>query len=346
MAVFEKHGNWWIDVYVKGKRIRRMIGPDKEVAELVIKDLQVKAAKGEYLGITAERKIRFGDFAEEFLKWSEANKAPMTYVADERVVRKLLKPLWRGKYLAGIRTKDVEDFKALRLQEVAPRSVNREIATMRSMFSKAIEWEYLTKHPMEGIKELKYQKRPPTFLTLDQVHQLLDACENPLLYRFVVIGAFTGMRRSEIESLRWADVDFRRREIRVQESTKNHEYRILPMATLVEEVLKEAQTPFHDLVMTYPNGRPFLHPGVPLTKALQEAELPRIRVHDLRHSFASNLVMLGTPLNVVQKLLGHKKIETTMVYAHLAPNARRAAIDSLVWKREPEEVKEVPAITG
>jgi len=72
-------------------------------------------------------------------------------------------------------------------------------------------------------------------------------------------------------------------------------------------------------------------------KALEKAGLPRIRIHDLRHSFASNLVTAGVPLNVVQELLGHKDIHMTMVYAHLAPNAKRAAVDLLVERPEEEE---------
>ena len=60
MAVFEKNGAWWIDTYVKGKRVRRKIGPDKKTAELVEQDLKIKEAKGEYLGIVEARRIRFG----------------------------------------------------------------------------------------------------------------------------------------------------------------------------------------------------------------------------------------------------------------------------------------------
>ena len=71
--------------------------------------------------------------------------------------------------------------------------------------------------------------------------------------------------------------------------------------------------------------------------ALEKAKLPRIRIHDLRHSFASNLVTAGVPLNVVQELLGHKDIKMTMVYAHLAPNAKRAAVDLLLQDPQEEE---------
>jgi len=201
---------------------------------------------------------------------------------------------------------------------------------------------------MEGVKDLKYQKRLPTFLILEQIDRLLDACDDPLLYRFVLLGAYTGMRRSEIEELKWSDVDFERAEIRVQGNTKNNDYRIVPMADPVKEVLKEAQTPFQEHVLVRPDGRPCRRMEDPFARALERADLPKIRLHDLRHSFASNLVSNGTPLNVVQELLGHKDIKTTMVYAHLAPNAKRAAVDSLAQRRkEPgQEDEREPAATG
>ena len=92
MAVYRKNETWWIDIYIKGKRIRRKIGPDKETAELVEKDLKVKAANGEHLGIMEEHKIRFEDFAREYLEWLQANKAERTYKVDEHIINRRLTP--------------------------------------------------------------------------------------------------------------------------------------------------------------------------------------------------------------------------------------------------------------
>ena len=156
MAVFFRNDAWWIDTYIKGKRIRRKIGPDKETAELVIKDLQLKAARGEHLGIMEERKVRFEDFAKEYLEWSQANKAVRTYETDQHFISRQLIPFFQGKYLASIKAKDIEDYKTLRLRTIKPRSVNRELGTLRSMFTRAVEWQFIKAHPMEGVKDLKY----------------------------------------------------------------------------------------------------------------------------------------------------------------------------------------------
>ena len=337
MAVFLKNEAWWIDTYIKGKRIRRKIGPDKETTELVEKDLQVKAARGEHLGIMEERKIRFEDFATDYLEWSTANKAERTYITDQCIINRQLTPFIQGRHLGSVKPKAVEDYKTHRLRTIQPRTVNRELAVLRSMFTRAIEWQYVKAHPMADIKDLKYQKSPPAFLTLDQLDQLLEACGSPHLYTFVVLAAHTGMRRSETFNLKWADVNFKRAELTVRQ-TKNNEYRIIPMNKPVRDTLKKH--PRHitsELVLAHGEGTAYKGVDHAFHKALEKAGLPRIRIYDLRHSFASNLVTAGVPLNVVQELLGHKDIHMTMVYAHLAPNAKRAAVDLLVERPEEEE---------
>ena len=337
MAVYRKNEAWWIDTYIKGRRIRRKIGPDKETAELVEKDLKVKAAKGEHLGIMEERKIRFEDFAREYLEWCQANKAERTYQVDQHIINRRLTPFFQGHYLASIKPKALEDYKTHRFRTIQPRTVNRELAVLRSMFTRAIEWQFLKAHPMAEVKDFKFQERPPAFLTPDQLGQLLEACNQQRLYVFVILAAHTGMRKSEVFNLRWSDVDFNRAELTVRQ-TKNNEYRIIPMNELVRDTLKEH--PRHitsELVMTHGDGTPYKKVDKAFHTALEKAKLPRIRIHDLRHSFASNLVTAGAPLNVVQELLGHKDIKMTMVYAHLAPNAKRAAVDLLIQSPTGED---------
>ena len=81
-------------------------------------------------------------------------------------------------------------------------------------------------------------------------------------------------------------------------------------------------------------GSPYRDLRAPFEKALQRAKLPRIRIHDLRHTFGSNLVAAGVSLAVVKDLLGHNDIQTTMIYLHLAPDQKRDAVASLVGNAE------------
>jgi hypothetical protein len=75
MGVFKKGRHWYIDYYVKGQRKRKKIGPSKQVAELALAQVEVKIAKGEYLGIYEEKKVTFRQFAPEYLRYSQSNKS-------------------------------------------------------------------------------------------------------------------------------------------------------------------------------------------------------------------------------------------------------------------------------
>ena len=138
------------------------------------------------------------------------------------------------------------------------------------------------------------------------------------------------MRKGELLRLEWRDVSFDRREITVREA-KNNEFRVIPMNQLVWDTLKRHPRHLHsDMVLARSDGEAYSDIRNSFEKALAQAKLPRIRIHDLRHSFASNLVTSGQGLPVVKELMGHKDITTTMIYAHLAPNLKQSAVDALV----------------
>ena len=94
MAVFKEGRFWYIDYYVKGVRKRKKIGPSKQVAELALAQVQVKMAKGEYLGIYEEKKRTFRQFAPEYLAYSQANKAHDSYGRDQGIIQARLMPVF------------------------------------------------------------------------------------------------------------------------------------------------------------------------------------------------------------------------------------------------------------
>jgi integrase len=126
-------------------------------------------------------------------------------------------------------------------------------------------------------------------------------------------------------------VDFKRARIQVvsreEGHTKNYESRTVPMNRLVKEALKKhprrLDTPY---LFYHPSGKPFADVDTSFATALRRSELPHFRFHDLRHTFASWLVMGGVDLRTVQELLGHKDIRMTMRYAHLAPDHMQHAV--------------------
>jgi hypothetical protein len=100
--------DWYIDYRVNGKRYKRRIGPNKKLAEQVLMDVEVKKAKGDYLGIHEAKKILFSDCLSEYLEWAQVNKAPNTYVMN-RYYADRLREAFTG-YLSALTAKQVENF--------------------------------------------------------------------------------------------------------------------------------------------------------------------------------------------------------------------------------------------
>jgi integrase len=342
MGVFKRQGNWWIDFYHQGKRIRRKVGPSKKVAEMALADVQVKKAKNDFLGVCDPKKILFKDFANEYLEYSKANKAKSSYERDDTVIHKHLITVWCKQNLQRITARDIENYKLCRVEKVTASTVNRELALISNMFRKAVEWGYLKEVPMAQMKKIKTGVQHFRYLAHEEIEKLLDACQqspNPQLHVFVVTAINTGMRLGEITALEWKDVDFKRGMISVDNKedhhTKNYEPRTIPMNDQLSEVLarhpRRLDSPY---VFARKTGEKFSKMRTSFENAVKRAGIPHVRFHDLRHTFASHLVMGGVDIRTVQELLGHKDIRVTMRYAHLAPDHMKSAVRVLDRVRE------------
>jgi integrase len=339
MAVYKKGKNLYIDYYVKGWRKRRKIGPSKKLAEQVLQDVHVKMAKGEYLGVYDEKKISFEELGQQYLAYSKANKAKSTYQRRDRFSVAELNSFFRGRYLFDITPQMIEKYKAARLEKVSPATVNRELACLKHMYTKAIEWGCVKTNPVKAVKSLKEPPGRLRYLKADEAEELLKACSGYL--RSIVITALnTGMRKGVILALRWKDVDLENRKITVR-NTKNNETRVIPInKTLYQELLNLSRGSKGEYVFPNGEGRPFGNIKKGFSSALKRAGIEDFRFHDLRHTFGSHLVTQGIDLKTVQQVMGHKVIKMTMRYSHLSPEYVQQAIERLdnVWT--PDEIRE------
>ncbi len=333
MGVFQKNGSWWIDFYHQGKRTRRKVGPSKKLAELALADVQLKQAKNEFLGICEPKKILFKDFAAEYLEYSRANKGKATYERDARCLNQHLSS-WHGESLDRITPKMCEDYKISRVKVVKPGTVNRDLHILKAFFNKAVEWGYLESSPAKGVKPMKLNKGMERFLSPEEANYLLCACkesDNPHLYAIVSVALHTGMRLGEVLGLHWEDVDFKRGQIRVvsrtARPTKTRESRSIPMNRSLAEVLRRHPRRLDTPYLFYDSkGEPFENIEKWFLRLRRRMRIPHFRFHDLRHTFASTLVMAGVDIRTVAELLGHKDISMTMRYAHLAPDHMSKAV--------------------
>jgi integrase len=318
--------DWYIDYRINGKRFKKRIGPNKKLAEQVLMDIKVKKAKGEYLGVHEVKKIAFTDFLQEYLAWARVNKAQKTYELN-RFCGDRLRELFTG-HLAGLTAKQAEGYKVLRRADVSPATVNRELALLKHMCTKAVEWGYLKSNPLKSVKFLKEPPGRLRYLTPAEMDALLVVC--PLHLRPIVVTALhTGMRKSEILGLRWQDLDFTAKTITVRR-TKNNDPKVIPMnQTLAAELPRLPRHVQSVYVFCNPQGKPYDEVKRSFHTACRRAGLQDVRFHDLRHTFASYLVMNNVNLKTVQHLLGHKDIRMTLRYAHLSREHLQAAVGTL-----------------
>jgi len=303
MGVFKKGKNWYIDYYDQNRRRRReMIGPNKRQAEIVLQKRKVEVAEGKFLDIRKERTVSFKEMAREYIEvYSRPNKSSCR--RDKISVKHLLS-FFGEKALQNISPLDVEKYKQKRVKEVAPSTVNREIACLKAIFNKAKELEK------------------------EEITKLVEACPE-YMKSIVIVALNTGMRRGELLKLKWNDIDFRNRIIYILE-TKNNEIRKIPMNNVTfKTLLKVRKNPKSPYVFCKKDGSPYKDIRESFKKALKKAGIQNFRFHDLRHTFASHLVMAGVDLKTVQELLGHKTFTMTLRYSHLSPDHKRRAVDIL-----------------
>ena len=328
MGVFKKGDNWYIDYYVKGRRKRKKIGHSKKLALQALKNVQIKIAKGEYLGIYDEKKTLFDKYTEQYLAYSKTNKSWSTYNRQDRISVARLKPYFKDKYIYEITPQMIERYKSKRLETVSPASVNRELSTLKNMYTMAIKWGYAKTNP---VKEVKLLKEPPgrlRYLKTEVVKALFVSCSDHI-GPIIVTALNTGMRKSELQHLKWANVDFRNQKIAVI-NAKNNESRIIPInKTLYNELHPLSKSSKGEYIFSDRNGRPYGDIKKSFLKALEKAKINDFRFHDLRHTFGSYLVMQGVDLKTVQQIMGHKDIRTTMRYAHLSPEYVQKAVETL-----------------
>jgi integrase len=251
-------------------------------------------------------------------------------------------------------------------RSIKPSTVNRDLSALRGALSRAKEWRLIATHPMETVKAAAVDVVGRVrYLRPDEAQRLEDALtardvrrreerERANVWRrergyeewpafgeytdhlspIVRLALHTGCRRGELFGLKWGDVDLIRAHMNVRaEDAKSGVSRILPLNTEAVKVLRTwrpSKVSPDDHVFPGADGAPLVDIKKAWRALLDDAAITNFRFHDLRHTFASRLVMAGVDLNTVRELLGHADIKMTLRYAHLAPEHKAAAVAKLV----------------
>lgn len=207
-----------------------------------------------------------------------------------------------------------------------------------------MEWEVegVTRNPTAGVPLLTENNNRERYLKDDEALRLFEALEaspNPLLPFIIAMLLLTGARKREVMNARWSDLDLEQCRWRI-EFNKTGKTRYVPLSEGMMTLLhKVPRTAGNDYLFPNPKtGEPFVAITHSWNSARRRAGLADLRIHDLRHSFASYVINAGHSLYEVQKLLGHTQVKTTQRYAHLTHETLLTAADkaanAVPWDRE------------
>ena len=298
-----------------------------DVARQRVAELHNEIALGRDPAATrdAERRIpTLGEFvAERYMPHIEGNKR--SWKSDEILLRLHILPAFGRRHIDTITTPDILAFQhKLKAKGYAAGTCNRILVLMRYLFNLAAKWEVEGggANPARKVDLFKLNNEVQTFLSKEQVAVLLDALatsENRDLLAIVKFLLLTGARKQEALKAEWRDFDLANRTWVIPLSKSGTARKVAisdALVALLETLPSRGASPY--LFANPATGKPYVAIWYAWDSARKRAGLAHVRIHDLRHSFASFLVNSGRSLYEVQKLLGHAHIKTTQRYAHLS----------------------------
>lgn len=268
--------------------------------------------------------LRFKDLAEEYRRqWRGKDHSALNRVAwwEERL---------GTRRVIDITARDIRDHLTDYGKGKAPSTINSMKTAVSAVLTFAMERYDLPDNPARKVRGLHEDNHRDIYLTQEQLQQLLSACAEPKLHALVMLGATTGMRLGESLGLTWDRCDLSRRVATLQ-TTKNGLPRLVPLPAPAVTALMQIRKP---------SGLVFQSDRYPETTWNYRfgwyAALDRLgwrgwfHYHDLRHSAASFLINAGCTLEEVGQILGHKSIQTTRRYAHLAYERKQEILDRVM----------------
>ncbi len=330
-----------------------------EVANGVDVQAEKKQAKRE---VERSKQNKLAVFLDEhYLPWLQTRNAKTA----EKTIKTIKSgfPDLLDKQLSDINAWVLEQWRNEKRKTGAkPATINSYINPLKGAISRACEWGLLESHDLSKVKTLKSDNSIVRYLDATEEQELSialatrnqrikDERESGNLYRYqrgypllpelrdkhfadhlmpiVILAMNTGMRRGEILNLSWSAVHFDENYLTViADNAKSGKSRHIPLNKKAKDTLQQWQqdTKTSGYVFEGEEGKPLTDLKKPWANLLKAAGITEFRFHDLRHHFASKLVMAGVDLNTVRELLGHAELKMTLRYAHLAPEHKAAAV--------------------
>jgi len=320
---------------------------------------------------SAESHIRFDQFVDRWLDAIRSSVRESTYVSYELNARRLKRFIGRAQLSAITPLMIQGAYAKLSAEGLSARSVLQIHATLHRALEQAVKWGMLARNPSSAVERPRPKRAEMSTLTLDELLRLFEAARGGRMYGMFVLLGTTGMRVGEALGLKWDDIDSPGRRLVIRRAQQRHTGRGLVMVepktarsrrtvhltALAVEALEQhreytkllraaARDRWREsgLVFTSTVGDG-MEAGVVndnLNRLLAKAGLPRIRVHDLRHTVATILLQGGAHPKLVQELLGHSTITLTLdTYSHVTPAMHQdltRRLDAALSAQMPKEL--------
>jgi integrase len=320
---------WLADVMFPDRTRRRRRFRRQREAQIWWAAQQRSLEDGSWAASAQKNHTTLGAAIAQYKEHSKAHhRSFSTYVANGLTV--LEQAIGADVLLTEVTTTDIERMKLERLEndKVSRSTVDKNIAVAKSFFNWCINQDLANSNPVKKVKLFHEDNERVRFLDPETEYPklLTEARKGPWYVEpITVLDVNTGLRRTNLLCLRWDQVDFARRIIRIESRTKNGRPLNLPMNDTVFQTLGELKkkTGKHAYVFVHLDGK---FEGKPITDiknafnaAVRRGKIRDFHFHDLRHTFCSWLALSGVPLTAIQKLAGHASIKMTLRYAHLSP---------------------------
>lgn len=344
-------GSWYAS---DGRKMRRKVGPARTPGEhdgLTVAQAEARFRRmreSERPRASFERVTMVEAGAELCRRLELRGRKKSHRLTVESDLRNHITPFFSGRELAKIGPRDIERYIATKLGTLAPKTVRNHLGTMHSVFELGMRMGWCERNPVKLADRpvIKSTETRIKFLDQAELEQLLAVSYPPDAFGSIeavlyLTAAMTGLRQGELIGLRWRDVDFDARRVRVVSPYVRGEFndpksedsgRSVPLAQRVADALADLRARSlypadSDLVFAHPEtGRPLDRSKLVrrFKRALERAQVRRITFHELRHTFGTRMAASGVPLRTLQHWMGHADSKTTQIYAHYQPSDAEA----------------------
>lgn len=319
MQLYRRNRVWQLRFSLHGKQYRRsLMTSDYETALLKISSEVAKLLSVDGIEVYSPQEVHtLEELLTQYSKFKSTRVEPRTLQRYKVSVRQLLKFFGKDKDIASISLEDVENYQSER--KAGPATINRDVTLLLAALKKATQRKWVSldsiQDIVQNIEKLREPEPRDRVYSEEEIERLLMECSEQVRLG-VIISLLTGMRFSEVIKLKWNDVDLERGRIKVRK-TKTHRDRTIPIkGKLLMSILQRRHLERTcEYVITKRGGNPYKQGfDKGFRAARKKAGITDANFHDLRRTYSTVLMELGESERVIQKLLGHSRLETTARY--------------------------------